>query len=132
MNKAMMQCKDRGKTPRGAALWGGGCRPDCECGWNSKKMLKAELQGLILEKDGSTSWKTLYTTEGKLKDYLLNELETKAKAIKDNKTQYIEPGQELLNGSLLIDGELVTMFLFDTSAQEDKEIQEAFDDLMGY
>lgn len=126
----MMQCRDRGKNPEGAALWGGGCRPDCECGWNSKKMLKAELQGLILEKDGSTSWKTLYTTEGKLKDCLLNELEAKAKAIKDNKAQYIEPNQELLNGSLLIDGELVTMFLFDTSAQEDREIQEAFDDLM--
>ena len=130
MHKVMMQCRDRGKDPRGAALWGGGCRPDCECGWNSKKMLKAELQGLILEKDGSTFWKTLYATEGKLKDYLLNELETKATAIKDNKAQYIEHGQELLNGSLLIDGELVTMFLFNTSAQEDREIQEAFDDLM--
>lgn len=128
----MLQCKDRGKNPRGAALWGGGCRPDCECGWNSRELLKAELQGLVLEKDGSSSWKTLYVTEGKEKDQLLNDLEAKAKQIKINKSQYLEPDQELLNGAMLINGEPITMLLFDITEEQEKELQEAFDDLMKY
>ena len=74
---------------------------------------KGELQALVLEQNGSSFWKTLYTVQSDERDY-------------------VQQGQELLNGSMLINDELITVLLFDLTEEQEKELQEAFDDVMKF
>jgi len=92
--------------------------------------VKGELQGLVLDKDGTSQWKTLHTVEDMEEGWALATLHMEADWIKVNKSKYIEPGQELLNGCILINGELNTMLLMDATIEEERELQEAFDDLI--
>lgn len=94
--------------------------------------VKGELQGLILNKDGTSCWKTLYTVEDMEEGWALATLHIEADWIRANKSDYIKPGQELLNGCILINGELNTMLLLDATLEEERELQEAFDDVMRF
>ena len=94
--------------------------------------VKGELQGLVLDKDGTSQWKTLYAVEDMEEGWALATLHMEADWIKANKKEYLEPGQELLNGCVLIDGQLHTMLLLDATIEEERELQEAFDDLMRF
>jgi len=95
-------------------------------------IFKGKLQGLVLEQSGSSFWKTLYTVQSDTREYVLKDLYAKVDEIKSNKNKYVELGQELLNGSMLINDNLVTALLFDLTEEQEKELQEAFDDVMKF
>lgn len=93
---------------------------------------KGELQALVLEQNGSSFWKTLYTVKDVNRDHVLKDLYAKVDEIKSNRDKYVQQGQELLNGSMLINDELITVLLFDLTEEQEKELQEAFDDVMKF
>jgi hypothetical protein len=127
--KSIFFCKARGKDPQGAALWGGGCRAEGDCEW-CQKDFEGELQGLIIEGEGNCHWKTLYKIQGNDREKVLSDLYLKADAIKANNKLYVKSPQELGNGAILINGEIITMVIL--AEGDDTELQEAFDDLMAF